>query len=149
MPPVPPAAAHQSGEPLTECSKLLLALIGPLALSMLVTVMLSDPGESEMVRLLNIPLISRRSSEIWSFGAVDRSRMKSLIDRIIGGHDSSLGNHQSDGAMPQDSSMRFRITSGKMYLVAVLVSQIKPCCTPQTRLPGSSKCLPPTRVIRF
>lgn len=77
----------------------------------LVTVIASDGGESDMVRELKMPLISRRSSDTWSFGAVVLSLMKSLIDRMMGGHASSLGSHQSDGPTPMDSSMRLRSTS--------------------------------------
>lgn len=50
---------HQSGEPVNWPG----TPIVPIALSLLVMVMLSDPGESEMLRLLKMPLISLRSSE--------------------------------------------------------------------------------------
>ena len=86
------------------------------ALSALVTVMLSEGGESEMVRELKIPLISRKSSDTWSLGAVVLSLMKSLIERMMGGQDSSFGNHQSDGPAPIDSSIRLRRTSEYIYL---------------------------------
>jgi hypothetical protein len=81
-----------------------------------VTVIVSEGGESEMVRELKMPLISRRSSETWSLGAVVLSLMKSLIDRMMGGQASSFGSHQSDGGAPIDSSMRLRSTSEYMYL---------------------------------
>jgi hypothetical protein len=50
---------HQSGDALyVPCTPSV-----PDALSLLVIVMLSEPGESEMFRLLKMPLISFRSSE--------------------------------------------------------------------------------------
>jgi hypothetical protein len=85
-------------------------------LSALVTVMVSEEGESEMVRELKMPLISRRSSDTWSLGAVVLSFIKSLMERMMGGQDSSLGSHQSDGPAPIDSSIRLRRTSEYMYL---------------------------------
>lgn len=56
--------ANQSGEPYISLPCLLER-----APSALVTVMLSEGGESEMVRELNMPRISRRSSDTWSLGA--------------------------------------------------------------------------------
>lgn len=57
--PVSPDCNHQSGDapnwPGTP--------IAPVPLSLLVMVILSDPGESEIFRLLKMPLISLRSSE--------------------------------------------------------------------------------------
>lgn len=50
---------HQSGEALNWP----VTPIAPAPLSLLVTVMLSDPGESEIFKLLKIPRISLRSSE--------------------------------------------------------------------------------------
>ena len=82
-----------------------------LEMSALVTVMPSEGGESEIVIELKMPRISRKSSDTWSLGAVVRSLMKSLIERMMGGHASSSGSHQSDGPAPIDSSMRFRRTS--------------------------------------
>jgi hypothetical protein len=79
--------------------------------SALVIVVLSDGGESDMVREVKIPLISRRSSETWSLGVCVRSLMKSLIERMIGGHSSSFGSHQSAAGAPIDSSIRLRRTS--------------------------------------
>lgn len=79
--------------------------------SALVTVIVSEGGESDIVRELKIPLISRRSSDTWSLGAVVLSLMKSLMERIMGGQASSFGSHQSDGPAPIDSSIRLRRTS--------------------------------------
>lgn len=70
--------------------------------------MLSSGGESEIVRVEKIPFISRRSSEVGSFGATVRSCMKSLIERMMFGQFSSLGNHQSECSNPHCSSIRFR-----------------------------------------
>ena len=97
---------YQSGEP--YMSPCVLMVPKP---SELVTVMLSEGGESERLRELKMPRISRRSSETWSLGAWVRSLMKSLIERMIGGQLSSLGSHQSDGGAPMPSSMRLRSTS--------------------------------------
>jgi len=89
--------------------------------SLLVNVTVSDEGESEIVRELKMPLISRRSSDTGSFGFDVRSLMKSLMERMMGGQPSSLGNHQSDGPAPIDSSMRLRRTSEYIYLSKSLV----------------------------
>lgn len=74
----------------------------PLAMTPSIGVWLdfSEGGESEIVRVEKTPLISLKSSEVWSFGAVVRSCMKSLIDRMIGGQSSSFGSHQSECSMP-------------------------------------------------
>lgn len=72
----------------------------------------SSGGEFEMVRVPKIPRISRRFSETSSLGAVVRSWMKSLIDRMMGGHPSSSGSHQSDGEIPQPARNLFRRVSG-------------------------------------
>lgn len=87
--------------------------------------MLSEGGESEIVREVKMPLISRKSSETWSLGVCVRSLMKSLIERMMGGQDSSFGSHQSEGPAPIDSSIRFRRTSEYMYLREMLVN-LKP-----------------------
>ena len=74
-----------------------------------------------MVRVLKMPFISRKSSEIWSLGAVVLSRMKFLIERIMGGQPSSLGSHQSEGPIPHPSRNLLRKTSEYIYLDVVLV----------------------------
>jgi hypothetical protein len=82
----------------------------PLVPSIGVWPALYSGGESEIVSVLKMPFISRKSSETWSLGAVVRSLMKFLIERIMGGQSSSLGSHQSEGLMPHPSSIRLRKT---------------------------------------
>lgn len=80
------------------------------ALSGGVPPVLSSGGESEMVSVEKRPFISRKSSAVWSLGAVVRSWMKSFMERMMGRQPSPLGSHQSEYSTPQVSSMRFRRT---------------------------------------
>lgn len=72
----------------------------------------SPGGESDIVMVLKRPRISRRSCDTWSLGSVVRSRMKFLMDRMMRGQPSSLGNHQSDRGRPHPSNSWLRRVAG-------------------------------------